>query len=671
VPDPEGEAKILTTTKIKIKTTIPTPAKITILGNVFLGGGGTTGGMLTGLCGGIELDTGLCILVLAGIVYVFGELWFPSITKWYHIVVISAISFKKKNIHTITIFLSLIIVFLLGPFLFYNINFMGRIYPNIYINRVDVGGRTPSDAVLLLSESVNAPTKINLVSQTQSFELNTKDIDMGYDFAESADRAYNLTRTGNFFLDSFERIRLVTGKENIGLATNINEAKLANFISIIAGQVNVNPIYPSVENISGNVQINKGTAGSQIDGQLLRATIGRNLSYADPNDINIPMEIIDPTLDSQQVNTAKIRGEKYLGKSLTLKFESQSYNYNESDIFNFINPAGGYNNKVLSDAISKVAASINRDPQDPKFEFNGNKVTEFQPALDGISLDSEKLKELLTSDLDKLADTTDKNISLDVPVIKTSPNVTTDQVNNLGIKELIGRGDSTYFHSIPGRVFNINLAASRINGTLVAPGDTFSFNQTLGDVSKFTGYQQAYIISGGRTVLGDGGGVCQVSTTLFRAVLNAGLSIIERAAHAYRVGYYEQNSPPGLDATVYAPSPDFKFKNDTPGYILIEAKNDSRNYSLVFEIYGTNDGRVATISKPVVSDITSALPTVYQDDPTLPIGTLKQTDFAAAGAKVVFNYSVVRAGQQIYQKTFVSNYQPWAAVYLRGTGTAQ
>lgn len=314
----------------------------------------------------------------------------------------------------------------------------------------------------------------------------------------------------------------------------------------------------------------------------------------------------------------------------------------------------------LNIEISKITSEIDRDPIEAKFTFNNKKVIEFQASSNGLKVNTEETKRNII----------EGKLSFEIPTTIIYPNITTDKINNLGIKELIGRGTSTYFHSIPGRIFNVNLATSRINGTLVKPGDTFSFNQTLGDVSKFTGYQQAYIISEGHTVLGDGGGVCQVSTTLFRAVLNAGLPVTERASHAYRVGYYEQNSPPGFDATVYSPSPDFKFKNDTQEYILIEAKNDPKNYSLAFELYGTNDGRAVTISKPIVSNVIPSLPTVYQDDPTLPAGTLKQTDFAAAGAKVEFTYKVERNGETIYSKKFTSNYQPWAAVYLRGTGSA-
>jgi vancomycin resistance protein YoaR len=257
---------------------------------------------------------------------------------------------------------------------------------------------------------------------------------------------------------------------------------------------------------------------------------------------------------------------------------------------------------------------------------------------------------------------------LEIPVILTYPKIKTGDVNNLGIKELIGTGKSTFFHSIPGRVFNVNLAASRISGTLVGPGEEFSFVKAVGDISKTTGYQTAYIISEGRTVLGDGGGVCQVSTTTFRAALDAGLPITERKAHAYRVGYYEQDSPPGIDATVYYPTADLKFLNDTGNYILIQETVDTKNLSMKVEIYGTSDGRKSSLSKPRISNQSPPPPTMYVDDPTLPLGTMKQIDWSAWGAKVVFDYKVERNGENIYEKTFVSNYQPWQAVYLKGTG---
>jgi vancomycin resistance protein YoaR len=156
------------------------------------------------------------------------------------------------------------------------------------------------------------------------------------------------------------------------------------------------------------------------------------------------------------------------------------------------------------------------------------------PAKDGVQVDIQDLKNKVLESLVNLESGEQKQISLDIPVTTTPPSVTTGEVNSLGIKRLIGRGTSKFAGSIASRIHNVFLASSKFNGVLVPPGSTFSFNKTLGDVSAYTGYKQAYIIKDGKTILGDGGGVCQVSTTLFRAVLNAGLPIIERRAHSYQ-----------------------------------------------------------------------------------------------------------------------------------------
>ncbi len=565
--------------------------------------------------------------------------------------------------------ISLLLIILFGSILAYSIKYSNKIYPNVSIVGIDVSGKSMQEASLILSSQVKPPEKIKLVGQSQTFNLNTKDIELEYDFQTSVERAFNYVRTGNLIFDWDNRFGLLDSKRDFGLETKINNDKLTKIISVVAGQNSTDPTEPSIKIVAGKIQVYKGSAGIDVDQDLLRAKIGENLSKASPEDVQIPITKIDNSLTDIGALLVKSRAEKYLDKKLTIKLEFSEFNYSVSDFIKFIDPKGDFNDDEIAKSVANIAAKVNRNSQNPKFAFDNGKVSEFVPALDGIKLDNSKLKDEIVDSLNKFETSSDKAIVLDAPVTRTPPEITTDKVNNLGIKELVGRGTSTYFHSIPGRVHNVVLAASRINGTLVKPGDTFSFNDTLGDVSQFTGYEQAYIISGGKTILGDGGGVCQVSTTLFRALLNGGLPIIERTAHAYRVGYYEQNSPPGLDATVYGPSPDLKFTNDTGNYILIEATADPKHYSLIFELYGTYDGRVATITKPVVSNTTPALPTVYQDDPTLPSGTIKQVDFSAKGAKVTFNYVVEKEGTVIFSKTFVSNYRPWAAVYLRGTGS--
>ena len=561
-----------------------------------------------------------------------------------------------------------VITVVLGIFATYFLLFTGKIYPNTSVAGIEIGGLSVNNATTLLSSNIYVPLKIQLVGAGQTFNIDTKDFDLSYDFAGSALRAFNFTRTGNFFYDLSERVYALFKAKNVGIAVSLNNNKLEKIISVISGQISVNPVEPSITLTDGNIAVNKGTAGTEVDGKVLRIAIGESLSLAKTGDVEIPINVIDHTLKQNEAEELKTRAEKYIGRSLQLKFEYNTYTLTDKDLIKILDFRTGFNRQSMDAIILDISSEVNRDPQNPKFIFENGRVTEFQPALDGIRIDNEGLKDKIINSLNQIENGSDKITAFDIPVQKTPPEVTTDGINNLGIKELIGRGASTYFHSITSRVHNVVLAASRINGTLVKPGDTFSFNNTLGDVSQFTGYQQAYIISEGKTILGDGGGVCQVSTTLFRSVLNAGLPIIERQAHAYRVGYYEQDSPPGIDATVYGPSPDFKFKNDTPAYILIEAKADPKKYSLVFELYGTSDGRVSSISKPVVTNIVSPPEDLYQDDPALPVGTIKQIDYKAWGAKVTFNYKVEHDGVTIFSKTFLSNYRPWQAVYLRGTG---
>ena len=327
-----------------------------------------------------------------------------------------------------------------------------------------------------------------------------------------------------------------------------------------------------------------------------------------------------------------------------------------------------YSQDKLITALSPLAEKITDKPVDAQFKFENGRVTTFKPSINGHEIDMIALNDqLLSKSLTVTSSPRGAVIIIPLQIKIVEPAITTDKANNMGIKELIGEGHSLFYHSISSRIYNINLAAGRINGILVPPGQTFSFDKALGDVSAFTGYQQAYVIQNGRTVLGDGGGVCQVSTTFFRAILDAGLPIVERHAHAYRVGYYEEDSPPGIDATIFVPSVDLKFTNDTGNYILIQSQVDLDNLSLAFYLYGTKDGRQVTMTKPVITNQTPPPPDLFQDDPTLPKGQIKQTDFSAWGANVYFTRQVVENGKIAISDKFVSNYQPWQAIYLRGT----
>jgi vancomycin resistance protein YoaR len=334
----------------------------------------------------------------------------------------------------------------------------------------------------------------------------------------------------------------------------------------------------------------------------------------------------------------------------------------------YLSPAYKFNEEKLAILLEPLKKKINLDPINAQFVIQNGKVTTFRSHQDGQRLDEERLKNTIATKIPMLARSSHAmTITMSIPIAIIKPEVTTEKVNTLGIKELLGSGTSLFKGSIPNRIYNIELASKRLSGILVKPNETFSFAKALGDVSAFTGYKQAYVIQNGRTVLGDGGGVCQVSTTLFRALLNAGLPIIERNQHAYRVSYYEQDMGPGFDAAVYVPSVDLKFTNDTKHYLLIQATVDHAAQRLTFDLYGTSDGRKVNISDPVILSTSPAPEPLYQDDPTLPKGVVKQIDFAAPGAKVYFTREVRRDGKLLYSDKFTSNYRPWQAVFLKGT----
>ncbi len=334
-----------------------------------------------------------------------------------------------------------------------------------------------------------------------------------------------------------------------------------------------------------------------------------------------------------------------------------------------LRPSYTLSEQKLNEYLAELYGEINEEPVEAVFNFQNGRVIEFNASENGRKVKEEELKQLVLGKAKLiLTYTSQKIVTIPVPTENLEPELTTEKVNNMGIKELIGVGKSEFKGSIPNRVYNINLASSRLNGILVPPGETFSFAKAIGDISSYTGYKQAFVISGGKTVLGDGGGVCQVSTTLFRAILDSGLPIEERNAHSYRVGYYEQDSLPGVDATVYVPSVDLKFKNDTANHVLIQTEVDLNNSVLKFLFYGTSDGRIAEVGTPVVTNQTPAPEPRYEDDPSLPNGQIKQIDFAAPGANVYFTRTVTKNGEIIISDKFNSNFRPWQAVYLRGTG---
>lgn len=557
------------------------------------------------------------------------------------------------------------------------IPFSKKVFPNIYVTGYYVGDKNKNEAVSILEKEVKLPEKINLIVKGINYEILTSEIDLSGNYSKSVDRAYNYTNSGNFIKDLGTKIKLIFKPVNLSLDLNLDENKLLESLLIISDKAGEKPIYPSAKIVDGEIFIDAGKNGVEIDMQKLRFDIGRVLSMSEDNNLIVDLKEVDITLSPTEIENYKSRGEKLIGKKIELKIANgdpadifENITLDDSKLISFLNSTKDFNEGLIVEEIYNISRIVNRNPQNSVFIVENGLVKEFVPSKDGLTVDEKKLLDEIKNNL-KLLENGNEITVVNIPIAKLEAKIKNEDVNDLGIKTLLGKGVSYFKGSIPNRIYNVNLASTKFKGILVPPGETFSFNNVLGDVSSFTGYKAAYVIKDGRTVLGDGGGVCQVSTTLFRALLSAGLPIVERKPHSYRVGYYEQGFSPGLDATVYAPTADLKFLNDTPAYLLIQSTVDLSVPTLVFEIYGTSDGRIATTTKPIITSSAAPAADLYVDDPTLPAGQIKQIEHKAWGANVVFTYKVIRGGETLIDKKFYSNYRPWQAVYLRGTGPTQ
>ena len=567
---------------------------------------------------------------------------------------------KFKNL----IWIFVVCILVIGAaFTGYRLAFRNLIFPKVSVAGIGVGGMDKITALKLVSKyfSINPNSVILRINEKEINKLD--EIKVERDFNWAVEQAYSVGRNGNILAQISEQLKTIYSPRNIVVPISYEEEDLEGYVDQLATDFNQKPVWPKLVVEKDKIMAVSGKDGLEIDKLQLTSKIVEGWSLPDKQIIDVPRAVISAKENRELVDRAIASINKWGEKRLILKQENFEISLSQDEMVALYGlTRETVNRDQFGNLLARIQQRVETEPKDAVFRFEEGKVLEFKPEVIGRVIDvpafNEKLGEVLV--------TADGEV-LEIPVIFSYPKIKAGDINNLGIKELIGEGKSLFSHSIPGRVFNVNLAASRINSAVVAPGEEFSFNSAVGDISKASGYQSAYIISGGKTVLGDGGGVCQVSTTVFRAALNAGLTITERKAHAYRVGYYEQDSKPGIDATVYNPTADLKFLNDTENHILIQTKVDTKNMNMSVQIYGTKDGRVASISVPKISSQTPPPATLYVDDPTLPLGQMKQIDWSAWGAKVSFNYKVTKGDETLFEKTFYSNYQPWRAVYLKGT----
>lgn len=556
----------------------------------------------------------------------------------------------------------------------------------------DVGNMNREEIVAVLRSGDKSleDKKYKLIANSKQYNFTPAEIGLSVDADLTAEKIITTAKSGTVLENIGRLYQFYNSDREDQVEIKVNNSKLKAFLDKIGAENYTPEKAPEIIVGESRVDIKGGTEGERVDKFGTEASIIEMVKKGDTDTVQAHFTHFGTKISDQNKSKWLDSLNKTLASNLAVFYDGRSKTLTRQQLTQFVKFDSSHNEELLSfkvkdkniaiftgndtyasnlsidqeqvnSLVTKIKSEVNQDPVDARFSFDGNRVTAFTASRDGKELDSEKAKKDITTALLN----GEGKVTL---AVKTTPSkITNDSVNNMGIKDLLGTGISRFTGSGEGRIFNLNLGSQRLNGVLVPPGETFSMYKAIGDVENSTGFKEAYVIINGRTQVGVGGGICQVSTTLFRAVLNSGLPIVERYPHAYRVGYYEVGFPPGLDASVYFPTSDFKFKNDTPGYVLVQTTVDLRSSTLTYNIYGTKDGREVSTTQPVVGNVRPAPAPLYQDDPTLPAGTVKQVDFAASGANVSFKRTVTKDGAVVAQDTFISNYQPWQAVFLRGT----
>ncbi|MDD5569233.1 MAG: VanW family protein [Candidatus Pacebacteria bacterium] len=305
--------------------------------------------------------------------------------------------------------------------------------------------------------------------------------------------------------------------------------------------------------------------------------------------------------------------------------------------------------KIVAYLEGEVESQIEKEAAPPKFSVIGGSLRRIQFAQTGLELDLSLAADMLVS----LPDNPFKKLNLSVKKLPTT-DITIGAY--LGIKEKIGGNTTQIIDSTQNRIDNIKNGAAAINGLVIEPDQEFSLLNALQPFDASNGYAKEIVIKDGVSTPDYGGGLCQLSTTLFRAVLDAGLPVTMRRNHSFWLPYY---NPPGTDATIFEPSPDFRFVNDTGKYVLIQARVDE-NLNLIIDFWGTKDGRVVVKTDPVVYNIVRPGTVKMVKTRNLPSGQTSCPYPAYQGADAYFDYRVTYPDGTVKEQKFESHYIPRA-----------
>lgn len=462
---------------------------------------------------------------------------------------------------------------------------------NVFIRGLDVGGMTLEDAQAAIDKSdIFKNVILTLEHDGTTKQVPAQDISLDIDAKATAQEAFSVCKSGNIFKDSFDHLKLFFRQEDIPVIPKADTEALDAILFGLGAEANGEMTDHQVAISGSTATITPGQSGQSRDTQIARKEV-----------------------------LAAVSAEKYDRISVTLEKT---------------NPE-----KLTTDS---AYALIHKEPQDAEYQYEGNNVTVSQSVV-GCDVDKVLLEDAVA--------TVNSGSPATVPVTITEPARTTEVLQSKLFNATLASYSTTFSTAAANRAANVTLAASKINDTVLAPGQVFSYTEVLGNPSLANGFKVAPVYENGKSSQGVGGGVCQVSSTLYSAVLYADLEVVTRQNHSLTVAYL----PKGQDATFAYGSIDFKFKNDTDYPVKVAAGTNGGR--LTVSIVGTKRDvdRTVQLSHKIVS---TTEPTVKQtSDATIPAGTKKivsngKTGYVVDTTKTVYENGNIVSSKVITRSTY-------------------
>ncbi len=573
---------------------------------------------------------------------------------------------------TIGVVLLLGTMITLGAFAYMRM-YEGKIYPGVKVLDIRLDGQTPDEARSTLTKAVDQSLGNGLRFSLDGQEVNLQasansdlpDIVL-FDIENAVSDAYNIGRSDELRKVLYQLLRSRIRAYNIDVKINIDErrveeALLDRYKEKLTDPVDATFEISTYEDEPPEVLVIPDKDGTTLDMQGVFEKLRAQAQILAFNTITLHIKDIKAERQADELNAIVASVEEVLSRpQLVFTHDGEKFPIEPEMLSGWITAADDgvsatIDKTAFASSIHMLASEIEKESKSGSMEVKDGKIVSFTAGTLGRKVNIDKTLEPVLSSWPPTS-------TFPLVVEEEHGKITGDNLEELGIKELIGVGKSNFRGSPYNRTQNIKKAVEEhVNGILLAPGEEFSMLKALGEIDGAHGWLPELVIKGNETKPEYGGGLCQIGTTMFRGAVNTGLKITERRNHSYRVSYYE---PAGTDATIYDPAPDFKFLNDTPKHIYINAYIIGTE--IHFEFWGTDDGREVVVTEPSIYNITAAPPTKLIETTDLAPGKKRCTESAHAGADAHFTTTITYADGQVREEIFRSHYRPWQAVCLIG-----